>query len=585
MLVEMTARAGGQPMKLRMSRSSPGRYAVHEFAKNVSAVEARDGSGHPLDLSRTGVDEWTVAATDGAVSVRYRIFGDRIDGTYLSIDTTHAHINMPAAFMWIEGADSRPITLRLSPPAGSNWKAATQLFATSEPLRFTAPNLQYFMDSPIELSDFLASSFSVTVGSVSPSHFRLVAHGGGSQANLDAFAIEVAAVLREEAAIFGEFPQFEPGEYSFLLDFVPWADWDAMEHRNSTVISIPGVTLSTPQGRQRVLDAVAHEFFHVWNVERIRPAGLEPFDFTRENITCCLWFAEGFTDYYASLVLVRAGASPLPSLSSVNAVVNGSGRVVRSAIEMSEYAPFADAAVAVDTDDSARTFISYYTYGEALGLALDLAIRDWTRGSRSLDDVMRRLWTDFGKNPASTPGIVARPYSLADLRNTVAAVSNDRALVDDFFDRFIEGRAAPDFAALLIRAGLIVRRANPGRGWIGRVPVAEADGGVTIGDDGSGRRGLVPFETPLYRAGVDAGDVITAIDGRPATVAAWNAMGGRAPGTQVALDIRRRDGRTVSAVVVVGEDPALEIVAVERTGTALTDAQRKFRNDWLRSRN
>jgi predicted metalloprotease with PDZ domain len=351
-----------------------------------------------------------------------------------------------------------------------------------------------------------------------------------------------------------------------------------MEHRNSTSISMPGVSLGTLQGRRQALGAVAHEFFHTWNVERIRPVGLEPFDFTRENITCCLWLAEGFTDYYGSLTLVRAGFSQQPPVSPVESVVNGSGRLLRSAVQMSEQAPFADAAVANDPDDRPRTFISYYSYGAALALALDLSLRDRTAGARSLDDFMRRLWLDFGK-PAGVPiGYVARPYTVDDLRAALAAVSGDPEFAGDFFRRFIEGRESADYAGLLLRAGLVLRPASPERGWIGRVPMLAADGGLKVGE-------VVPFNTPLYSAGVDSGDVIVSIDGQAATLAAWNGIAERRPGTRVALGIRRRDGSTLQRLVDVAADPALEVVALERAGTALTDAQRQFRAAWLRSRN
>src|ERR1041385_3513039 len=128
---------------------------------------------------------------------------------------------------------------------------------------------------------------------------------------------------------------------------------------NNTSISDPRLSIRTAQGRQRALSTISHEFFHNWNVERIRPAGIEPFDFTRENITCCLWLAEGFTPYYGPLLLMRSGLVPSPPVMAGNAVINGPGRSVRSAVQMSEYGPFNDAAQSIDMTDASRTFISY----------------------------------------------------------------------------------------------------------------------------------------------------------------------------------------------------------------------------------
>ncbi len=510
MRVEVTFPAiGARPLRARMSRSSPGRYAVHEFAKNVFSIEAYDGAGKRLTYTRPNVDGWDVAGHDGTVRLVYRIFGDYADGTYMAVDTTHAHLNMPAAFLWAAGLDARPIRITFVPPAGSNWKAGTQLFPTSDPFTFTAPNLQYFLDSPTELSDFVLSTFTVPNADGTPSTFRLVVHSDGAQEDVDDLARMVQRLVREQMAVFGEFPKFEPGHYTFLLDYVRWGAGDGMEHRNSTSISNPGITLRTAAGRRQALGTISHEFFHAWNVERIRPVGLEPFDFTRENITCCLWLAEGFTQYYGPLLLTRAGLAPGAPTGSAAAVVNGSGRQVRSAVEMSEHAAFADAGVANDAVDRARSFISYYTYGAAIALGLDLSLRNLSGGKLTLDDYMRVLWQRHGKAPAVRPGYVARPYSLKDLRDVLAEVSGNRTFADEFFDKYIEGREVADYTTLFAAVGYVMRPANPDAGWIGSLAAQEGGGGITI-------TGLALFGTPAYDAGLDTGDVITTIAGEPA---------------------------------------------------------------------
>jgi predicted metalloprotease with PDZ domain len=397
--VEMTVTGlGSAPLQARMSRSSPGRYAVHEFAKNVFWVEATDGAGKALKFTRPNVDEWDVAGHDGTVKLTYKLFGDHADGTYMGVDTTHAHLNMPAAFMWAIGRENQPMRVTFTPPATGGWKIATQLFTTTDEHTFTAPNLQYFMDSPTELSNFVMSTFSIRNTDGTPANFRLAVHSDGSQADVDELATLVQRLVREQMAVYGEFPKYEPGYYTFLLDYVAWGDGDGMEHRNSTTISEPGLSLKTAQGRQGALGTISHEFFHNWNVERIRPVGLEPFDFTRENITCCLWLAEGFTQYYGPLLILRAGGGRgTPPYGSALTVMNGSGRTVRSAVQMSEYGPFNDAATSIDLNDGGRTFISYYTYGAAVALGLDLSLRELSNGKLSLDDYMRLLWQKHGK--------------------------------------------------------------------------------------------------------------------------------------------------------------------------------------------
>ncbi len=145
---------GRGPLRLRMSRSSPGRYAIHEFAKNVYSVSAVDGAGRPLTVDRTEPYGWVVGGHDGTVSVTYTLYGDRADGTYAQIDATHAHLNMPATLMWAVGFDDQPVTVRFR-PFDPRWEVATQLQPTGDPYVYRAPNLQYLMDSPVELSDFM----------------------------------------------------------------------------------------------------------------------------------------------------------------------------------------------------------------------------------------------------------------------------------------------------------------------------------------------------------------------------------------------------------------------------------------------
>src|SRR6188768_49187 len=160
--VEVTwAGVTGATLEARMSRSSPGRYAVHEFAKNVFDVHAFDGHGKELNPTRPNPYQWNITGHDGTVRIVYKVFGNHVDGTYLAVDETHAHMNMPATLMWARGFDMRPARVTFEPPAGSKWKPATQLFPTEDAWTFTAPNLQYLMDSPTELSDYTLRSFKV----------------------------------------------------------------------------------------------------------------------------------------------------------------------------------------------------------------------------------------------------------------------------------------------------------------------------------------------------------------------------------------------------------------------------------------
>ena len=460
-------------LELRMSRSSPGRYSLHDFAKNVYDVGAVGADGREIQPTRPDPYGWNVAGHGGSVTVRYKVYGDRVDGTYLAVDETHAHINMPAAVMWAHGLDDRPATLTFEEPAGMRWQVATQLHASSSPLEFTAPNLQYLMDSPAEFGPVSARQF--TAGGRT---FRFSLHHTGTDAELDGYVKDVEKIVRQEGAIFGEYPQYEPGYYTFLADYLPWASGDGMEHRNSTVMTSSG---SIGTSRMGLLDTVAHEFFHCWNVERIRPSGLEPFDFDRANPSDSLWLAEGFTQYYGPLAMQRAQLVDVAATAAiagglVDTVVNDPGRGVRSAVEMSRMAPFIVGGRTVDRTNWANTVISYYPFGGAIALALDLSLRDRSDGRVSLDDFMRAMWQKFGRPGGAREGYVDRPYSLADAEETLAGVSGDRAFAREFFAKYIEGRDVADYERLLGRAGVTLRRRNAGRGWLGDVKYETRNG-------------------------------------------------------------------------------------------------------------
>ena len=571
---------GDAPLRARMSSASPGRYARHEFAKNVFDVRAFNGMGTEVEWFRPNPHEWVVTKHDGTVRLRYRLFGDRTDGTYAAVDHTHAHLNMPATLMWGRGFEDRPFRLTFEPPSDSAWKVATQLFPTDDPMVFTAPNLQYLMDSPTELSDFELYTFNVAdpAAPLNRPTFRVALHHDAS-AGAESYVASIAAIVGEMVTVFGEFPVFETDTYTFIADYLPHASSDAMEHRNSAVLTSNG-RLDSPGQLERMLGAVAHEFFHVWNVERIRPRSLEPFDFTDANLSPALWLAEGFTNYYGKLVMKRAGLTTLRRTlesfgATLDVVIASPGRRLNSAVDMSHLAPFTDAATAIDPTNFGNTFVSYYTWGEAIGLGLDLTLRSRTGGAITLDDYMRALWERFGKPGGSVPGTVDHPYTLADAQSVLAEVSGDEQFALTFFDRFIAGRAVVEYAELLDRAGLVLEPRAPGLASLGRVRFGP---GMTV-------TASTPSGSPLYEAGIDRDDVLTDLDGHRVSSVADLAriLRSRRPGDTVEIGFLRRGTRFESVATLV-EDPGVGIVTLESTGGRLSGEQVNFRNAWLGSR-
>ncbi len=567
------------PLELHMSRSSPGRYAIHDFAKNVYDVRARTQDDRELTIARPDPSVWTIDQHGATVAVNYKIYGDRVDGTYLAVDTSHVHMNMPAAIMWARGLDDAPATLTFVPPGpgstGRAWTVATQLHPGSRALEFTAPNLQYLMDSPVEFGPISWREFSVGART-----FRFAAHHTGTEAELDRYMQDVERVVREEGAIYGEYPVYEPGTYTFLADYLPYANGDGMEHRNSTVMTS---SASIQGDRPQLLDTVAHEFFHCWNVERIRPRDIEPFDLDRANITSELWLAEGFTQYYAPLVLQRAGLMTLDDTSRtlgvlVDAVVNGPGRAVRSVEDMSRMAAFIDGGRTMDRTNWPNSVISYYPFGAAIALALDLTLRDRSSGATTLDDYMRLMWRVHGKPGGSREGYVDRPYTTQDAEARLAEVSGDRAFAKDFFDRYIRGRESADYARLLPRAGFVVRKRSPGRAWWGDVRVDSRSEGARI-------EAVVAPGSPAYAAGLDQDDTLLQIAGERVTSAeAINTVISRhRPGERVPIVYVDRQGASKTGSVMLAEDPHVEVVTIEAAKGTLTPAQRAFRDRWLKS--
>ena len=581
-------------LEARMSRSSPGRYAVHEFAKNVFDVHAFDANGHEITPSRPNPSQWNVTGHDGTVRIVYKVFGNHVDGTYLAVDDSHAHMNMPATLMWARGFDMRPVRITFQPPK-STWKPATQLYPTADPWTFTAPNLQYLMDSPTELSDYTLRSFTVHNSDGKEFTIRTAVHHDGDPAAIDEYVAGAEKIVNEAAAVFGEFPAYDTGTYTFLGDYVPWGGGDGMEHRNSTVVAAP-TSFKNPGAVRAVLGTLSHEFFHCWNVERIRPKTLEPFNFEEANISGELWLAEGFTQYYGPLIMTRAGLSSLDAAALVRnavAVINSPARQFRSAVEMSQMAPFSDAAVSIDENNLGTTFISYYTYGAAIATALDLSLRDRSNGKITLDDYMRAMWIAHGKPGGPSPAIIAKPYTLKDARDRLAEVSGDRTFADDFFDKYIEGRELPNYERLFARVGLVLRKRNPGVPWTGLMDQTFGGGGrarrraSATASSGTGFQvpALVNWGTPAFQAGIEEGDLITSADGKAvSTIEEWQAaVRAHKPGDSMPVEFTRH-GTIVKATIPLAEDPTVEVATAESTGTTLTSDQKMMRDAWLGSK-
>ncbi len=550
-------------LTFRMSRSSPGRYATHEFGKNVYDMEAADASGKTVPIKRLDADVWQISSFKSPVRISYTLYGNYADGTYAGIDPTSIHLNMPATFMWVKGMEKAPMQVKFILP-DTGFTIATQLKPTTDKTTFTATDLQYLMDSPTKIGRLQWREWPIANGAVKM-NMRLALEADATAAQTDSLAHIIRNITAQARAVFGEYPAYDNGTYTFITSENPYVQGDGMEHRNSTMISIPADNFSLEYD---YVDVFAHEFFHCWNVERIRPKTLEPFNFEKSNMSDELWCAEGFTQYYGGLLLVRAGQSTDTSYRSilsglVNAKLNTAGAANYTPIQASNTAVFTDAGVAVDKTNYPNFYTSYYLYGGAIALALDLSLRSQ---GKSLDDFMRQMWKVHGK-----PEV---PYTVADMQQALEAITNT-GFAKSFFDKYVYQPGKPDYEALLAPAGFRLQKQAPGKAWIGRIRYSESGGGLTITSN-------TIRSTPLYEAGLDVNDVLMTINGQLLKKQSdlTGILNAHAPGDQLTITYKHRDEEKQRTLIPI-ENPAYTVVTFEQLGQPLTDAVKAFRKAWL----
>ena len=550
-----------KPLVVRMPTSSPGRYAEHNFAKNVYDVTATDAKGQTLPVSRTGLNEWMVAGHDGSVVLAYTLYANRADGTYAKADNRKLHLNMPATFVYGLELNDRPVELIFPADQYPEWKVATQLEQLTA-RSFRAPNYYYFYDSPTIFGDIRFRSWKVGKQTI-----EMAFLSPDPDSLLDAYAEWTKQIVAEQEAVYGELPQFDFGRYTFLCAYNPYVSGDGMEHRNSTICS---ASVPLEGYSERLIGTVSHEFFHCWNVERIRPASLEPFDFDQANQSGELWFAEGFTSYYDDLSLARAGIISREDYVSglsgmLNYVLLSAGTRHRGPIGMSQCAPFVDAASSIDPDNFANTFISYYSYGAVLGLALDLELRRDHR--TNLNAYMQLIWERYGRTEV--------PYHIPDLRTLLAELTGDEAFAQQWFARHIYGSELPDVEVLLRDFGVSMAIDEPEQVGFFQLRLNDTDEGLQV-------RGTVSENNPLYAAGLESGDVITALDGKPIqNMEEWNAaLETLAVGQTYQLEYIQ-NGIMTSGTFTAAINPAFSVSI--QAEDEMKASIRKRQNAWLKS--
>lgn len=508
---------------------TPGSYLIRDYARHVTTFSATDGQGVRLPVRKTNKTTWRVESRGAErIIARYRVyaFDENMRESYL--DESHAYINGPSLFMYVDGYVDHPVRLRIHPSPGWDTISTGLDPVPGEKWVFQAPNYDALVDCPIEIGQHPVYEFAVQ----GVPH-RIAIYGVGNY-EPERLMADVRRIVEAARALFGELPY---RHYTFIVHLMP-SGGGGIEHANSASLSYPRWGFSPESSYQRWLSLVAHEFFHLWNVKRIRPIELGPFDYTRETPTRMLWVAEGFTSYYADRLLLRAGfISPDRYLDRLTQAIaelqSRPGRFVQSVAEASF-----DAWIKFYRPDenSRNTTVSYYNKGKILAALLDLEIRHRTGGRRSLDDVMRHLYTEFYKK--RNVG-----YTEEDFRRVCQEVAGGD--LSAFFDHYVYGTSEIDYDRFLRHAGLRLQRTeiDERRGYLG-IGLRNENGRAVVAS--------VVANTPAERYGVYVGDEILAIDGwRVGFDNYAQRLGTKKPGQSVVLTINRK-GRVRTLDVVLG---------------------------------
>ncbi|MBW4615146.1 MAG: M61 family metallopeptidase [Desmonostoc vinosum HA7617-LM4] len=473
-------------LDLKLPVWTPGSYLVREYAKNLQDLVAFTGN-KPLSWRKVSKNHWQIEKEGvSELSVRYRIFANELTVRTNHLDATHAYFNGAALFFRIPGWEKQPIRVAIAPPH-PEWQITTPLPAVTQKANtFLASDFDTLVDSPFEIGHHQLYQFEALA---KPHELAIWGQGNLQVQRLIA---DIQKIIQVEAQIFNGLP-YE--RYVFLLHLTSQA-FGGLEHKNSCSLIYQRFGFRVQDKYERFIQLVAHEFFHLWNVKRIRPKALEAFDYDQENYTPSLWFCEGSTSYYDLLIPLRAGIyDPKSYLNHLSKEITRyeltPGRKVQPVSESSF-----DAWIKLYRPDanSGNSQISYYLKGEMVSLLLDLLIRSHHDNQRSFDNVMQRMWLQFGQAE-----IGYTPEQLQEVIESVAEID-----LSDFFQRYIDGIDDLPFNQYLEPFGLQLIADQEEEPYLG-MKVNSENGREIIK--------FVEIGSPAQVGGIDAGDELLAING------------------------------------------------------------------------
>ncbi|MGI4983496.1 MAG: M61 family metallopeptidase [Janthinobacterium lividum] len=575
----------------------PGSYMIREFARNVVTLGAHDAAGRAVAVRKTDKHRWLADPVDGALTLRYQVYAWDLSVRSAHLDQTVGFFNGTSVFLAVEGREAAPCVVDIQRPPGTgfaNWRVATALPEAEGTARYDfglyrAADYDELIDHPVTLGEFALATFAAH----GVPH-DVVISGPVPGLDMDRLTDDLRRICETQIAFFEPDSRRAPMTRYVFMTMAVSDGYGGLEHRASTALiakrsdfPVRGAAADAPlsDGYRTYLGLCSHEYFHTWNVKRIKPDRFAPYDLADETYTELLWLFEGFTSYYDDLFLLRSGTIARTDYlrllgKTIGGVLRGSGRRKQSVAESSF-----DAWVKYYRQDenASNAIVSYYTKGSLVALAFDLAIRAASDGQRSLDDVMRALWQRYGRDFYAGKPVGVAADAVLPLLCEVSGTD-----LSELFALAVHGTDDLPLERLLATVGVTLAPvAGKQPVSIGARVKAGADATLAaVFDDGAARH-----------AGLSAGDVLVALDGLRVTGGNLDGLLARyRPGQMVVLHAFRRDVLRDFTVSLDGPDVIEYALAEQKTrreaqreaggqdggaGEDATDVAARRREAWL----
>lgn len=535
-----------EQLTLKMPVWTPGSYLVREFAKNVDQLTAKSGT-RVLPVRKTNKNTWQIALQgSNEVVIEYDVYAFELSVRTSFIDDSHGYVNGASVFVYVPQLVNTPMEVRIKPY--EKWSTVSTAMKSIGKWHYEVPDYDLLVDSPIEIGNHVVIPFEamgipheIAMYSLEPLVY-----------DKEDLIKKYKAVVEGAKSVVGEHPC---DRYLFIVHHLPGIG-GGLEHLFSTTCQTSPNVYQNPTSTKRFFSLIAHEYFHLWNVKRIRPIELGPFNYDTENYTTLLWVSEGFTSFYQNDILRRSNIISEKEfgddlISSINQIENQPGQRIQSVAESSwdawikYYRP---------NENSNNTTVSYYTKGGVLGLLLNLEILGATRGEKSLDDVFKYLWKTYYVE-------AKRGFSEDEFQKAVETIAGKS--MKNFFTRYVYGTDIIPYNEFFAHAGVKLMDQNQGRN---QVAFGVATRGKTVS--------RVDRDSPAYLAGINVNDQLLKINGTDFT-SMTDALAGKKAGDILKVELQRA-GVKMTYDVVLTQDKSVNYT-MQRTEKVTPDQEKVYK--------